>query len=74
MKLYTKTICPKCLWIKSEVQRSGLAVEIVNLDHDTAAQERLAEAGIRSVPAMEVHGQFLVDPNEMIKRMERKSG
>ncbi|WP_127586416.1 glutaredoxin family protein [Paenibacillus koleovorans] len=71
MKLYTKTICPKCLWIKSEVQRSGLEVEIVNIDHDAAAHDRLVEAGVMSVPVMEVDGQYIFDPNEMVKQMER---
>ena len=71
MKLYTKTICPKCMWIKSEITQSGLAIEIVNIDHDEAARERLIAAGVMSVPAMEVDHEFILDTNEMMMKMER---
>ena len=73
MKLYTKTVCPKCMWIKSELQRSNLDAELVNIDHDEEARERLIEAGIRSVPVLEVDGSFILDPDEMMKRMEQLS-
>lgn len=70
MKLYTRTVCPKCLWIKSELQRASLEAEIVNIDHDEEARERLAAAGIMSVPAMEIDGTMLVDPDEMVRQLE----
>lgn len=73
MKLYTKTVCPKCMWIKSEIARSGLAVEIINIDHDEAARERLLEAGVMSLPVMETGGEFIFDTNEMVKLMEQVS-
>ncbi|TBL77400.1 glutaredoxin family protein [Paenibacillus thalictri] len=71
MKLYTKTVCPKCMWIKSEIARSGVEVEIVNIDHDEAARERLLEAGVMSLPVMEADGEFIFDTNEMVKLMEQ---
>ncbi|HZG77092.1 MAG TPA: glutaredoxin domain-containing protein [Paenibacillus sp.] len=71
MKLYTRTVCPKCMWIKSEIARSDLAVEIVNIDHDEAARERLAEAGVASVPVLEAENAYIADPNEMMKQLER---
>ncbi|MEF3313534.1 glutaredoxin [Paenibacillus sp. GYB004] len=71
MKLYTKTVCPKCMWIKSEIARSGLAVEIVNIDHDEDARERLLEAGVTSLPVMEAGGEFIFDTSEMVKLMEQ---
>ncbi|WP_123042508.1 glutaredoxin family protein [Cohnella candidum] len=73
MKLYTRTVCPKCMWIKSEIARSGLAVEIINIDHDEASRERLMEAGVMSVPVMEAGGEFIVDPTEMVKQLESLS-
>ena len=73
MKLYTKTVCPKCMWIKSEIQRSNLEVELVNIDHDEEARERLIEAGIRGVPVLEVDGNLILDPEEMLKQMEQLS-
>jgi len=45
MKLYTKTICPKCLWVKSELQRVGIEAEIVNIDHDEKAKQTIIDAG-----------------------------
>lgn len=70
MKLYTKTVCPKCMWIKSEMQRLGVKAEIINIDHDEEARERLIEAGVMSVPILEVNGSFIHDPHEMIKQIE----
>lgn len=71
MKLYTKTICPRCMWIKSELQRSDIAADIINIDHDDQARERLIAQGIMSVPAMEVGGKWIVDPEEMLQQLER---
>ncbi|RKN86205.1 glutaredoxin family protein [Paenibacillus ginsengarvi] len=73
MKLYTKTVCPKCLWIKSELQRSGLEVEIINIDHNEEARNMLVEAGVMSVPVLEKDGAFIFDTNEMVKQLEQLS-
>jgi hypothetical protein len=59
------------MWIKSEIARSGLAVEIVNIDHDEEARERLLEAGVTSLPVMEAGGEFIFDTSEMVKLMEQ---
>ena len=69
MKLYTRTVCPKCIWIKSEARRSGKEVEIVNIDHDVAARERLIGAGIMTVPALEADGEFLTEPEAMLAKL-----
>lgn len=71
MKLYTKTVCPKCMWIKSELQRAGLEVDIINVDHDEQAFERLVALGAASVPVMEVEGELIFDTNEMLEQIER---
>lgn len=71
MKLYTRTVCPKCMWIKSELQRAEVEVEIINVDHDAEAFERLVAAGAMSVPVMEVEGELIFDTNEMVKQLER---
>ncbi len=70
MKLYTRTVCPKCMWIKSELQRSSMPAEIVNVDHDEQARQRLMDAGIMSVPVLEVNGQLIVDSEQMMKQLE----
>jgi Glutaredoxin and related proteins len=74
MKLYTKTVCPRCLWIKSEAQRSGKQVDIVNIDHDEAARERLVQAGIKSVPVLEADGRFWIDIEDMMEKLGVANG
>jgi glutaredoxin len=74
MKLYTKTVCPRCLWIKSEAQRSGKQVDIVNIDHDEAARERLVQAGIKSVPVLEADGRFWTDTEDMMEKLGVANG
>ncbi|OUM96238.1 MAG: glutaredoxin [Thermobacillus sp. ZCTH02-B1] len=69
MKLYTKTVCPRCLWIKSEVRRSGREVEIVDIDKEESARERLITAGVRTVPALEADGRFWTDPEAMLAKL-----
>ena len=70
MKLYTKTVCPKCIHVKSEMARLGVEVEVVNIDHDAAAREKLIEAGIMAAPVLEVNGAFHVTPGEIIAVLE----
>ena len=70
MKLYTKTVCPRCMWIKSELQLSGIEADIINIDHDEEARKRLVYAGVRSVPVLEVDGEFILNPEDIIKQME----
>jgi len=72
--LYTKTVCPRCMWIKSEAQRSGKEVKIVNIDHDEAARERLISAGIRSVPVLEADGEFWNKPEDMMEKLGVATG
>lgn len=70
MKLYTKTICPKCLWVKSELQNAGLEADIINIDHDEQAKQKIIEAGFLSVPVLEVEGKLIGDVKEVISQIE----
>ena len=70
MKLYTKTICPKCLWVKSELQRAGLEVEIVNIDHHEQAKQTIIDAGFLSVPVLEFNEKFIGDVKEIVSQIE----
>ena len=70
MKLYTKTICPKCLWVKSELQNAGLEADIINIDHDEQARQKIMEAGVLGVPVLEVDGTFIGDVKEIISQIE----
>lgn len=74
MKLYTKTVCPRCIWIKSEAQRSGKDVDIINIDLDEEAREHLISAGIMTVPVLEANGQFWHEPEDMLEKLGGAQG
>jgi glutaredoxin len=67
MKLYTKTVCPKCMLIKSELNVAGLEgqFETINIDQDNSAKEKIVNAGFMSVPILEVGGKLIHDFAEM---------
>ena len=73
MKLYTKTICPKCLWVKSELQAANLTVEMINIDHDETAKEAVLNAGYMTVPVLEVNGEWFADTTSIIAQIEKLS-
>ena len=73
MKLYTKTICPKCLWVKSELETANLPVEIINIDHDENAKQAIVNAGFQTVPILEINGEWLMEPNLILNKIAELS-
>lgn len=73
MKLYTKTICPKCLWVKSELDAANLQVEIINIDHNEAAKQTILEAGFLSVPVLEIDGEWYAETPSIMNRISEFS-
>lgn len=66
MIVYSKTICPKCLWVKSELQQKGLEYQEINIDNNADARQKIIDAGILSVPIVEINGELISDmPNIM---------
>ena len=47
------------MWVKTEVLRAGLEVEVINIDHDEKAKQRILEAGFLSVPVFEYEEQLI---------------
>lgn len=70
MKLYTKTICPKCMWVKAELKNAGIDAEVINIDHDEQAKQRVLNAGFLSVPVLEHNGEFIGDVKEIVSKIE----
>lgn len=70
MKLYTKTICPKCLWVKLELERRGIEAEIINIEKDDKAKEKILDEGFLSVPVMELNGNLIGDTKQMMEQIE----
>ena len=71
MKLYTKTVCPKCLWVKSELSQVGIEAELINIDHDQQAMSKIIAAGFSSVPILEVIGEFIGDVPTILNTIEQ---
>ena len=63
MKLYTKTVCPKCIGVKAIIEEEKVSVELINIDHDEAAKQKLIDQNILTVPVLEVNGQLISDLN-----------
>ena len=70
MKLYTKTICPKCILVKGTIERKGLDVEILNTDHNEEAKQVLIDNGIMAVPVLEVDGELIIDVAKQMELLE----
>ena len=73
MKLYTKTICPKCLWVKSELDAANLNVEVINIDNDEAAKQKVLDAGFLSVPVLEIDGEWYAETTSIMDRISEFS-
>lgn len=73
MKLYTKTVCGKCAWVKSEIEQRGLEVEVINMDHDEEAKQKVVDAGFSTAPVLEVAGELIGDVTKIIQKLEQVS-
>ena len=70
MKLYTKTVCPKCIGVKAVIAEEKVSVEMINIDHDEAAKQKLIDQNILTVPLLEVNGQLISDLNTIYATLE----
>lgn len=73
MKLYTKTICPKCMLMKFELNKAGFEgdYEIINIEQNEQAKNKLVEGGILSVAVLEINGRLIQDITEMKDAISR---
>ena len=58
------------MWVKSELQRAGLEVEMINIDHNEEAKQKVLNNGFLSVPVLEFEGKLLGDVKEIISKIE----
>lgn len=67
MKLYTKTVCPKCILVKDSIKRLGFEdkVEIVNTDTDVVAKHEVVEMGLMTLPVFVVDGVVITNPTQI---------
>jgi len=69
--LYTKTICPKCMLVKSEIERLGVEVETKNIDHDAEAKQLVIDKGFMAAPILQVGDEWYSDVSEIINQLEQ---
>lgn len=65
IKLYTKTVCPKCMLVKSTLSGEGIEFEAINIDENEEAKNKVVEAGFMAVPILEVNGELIGDFGEI---------
>lgn len=51
--VYAKANCPQCTQTRREMDRLGIAYEVVDLERDLAQHNRLIAAGYRTAPVVE---------------------
>lgn len=56
--VYSGPGCQQCIATKRALDAAGAAYEVTDIVSDTAAAERLREAGMRTLPVVEVDGQI----------------
>ena len=66
MKLFTKTICPKCMLVKNTLERNNLNYEIINIDEVPQAREQLLKNGFMSVPVLFNGESYQSDVSEIL--------
>lgn len=58
IKLYTKTVCPKCIVAKAMLSDSEIEFTEVNVESNDEAREKLLDLGYSSAPIVEHDGNY----------------
>lgn len=64
VKVYTKTICPKCMVAKSFFKSNDIEIEEVNIDQDEEARQKLIDLGFMAAPIVEHDSKFYLNMGE----------
>lgn len=67
IKVYTKTVCPKCIVVKAMLEDSGLQYEVINLEENVDAREKVFNMGFQGVPIVEYKDNFLTDNGQILQ-------
>ena len=65
--LYTRTVCPKCMGVKSLLKDNKLEFKTINVDDPSNEKEaeKLREMGFMAAPIMEHDGKFYANLGEI---------
>ncbi len=58
IKLYSKTVCPKCMLVKSLFNNNEIEYETINIENDTEAKQKILDEGFMAVPIVEYNDKF----------------
>lgn len=72
MILYTKNACPKCIFIKNELNRNEIQYEMINIDEVKEAKEKLIDAGFMGMPIIELDDGQLIGNYDEIQIIAQK--
>ena len=61
IKLYTRTVCPKCMLVKTLLDGAEVPYATVNLDFDEKAESELKEKGFMGLPIALDDGEYYAD-------------
>lgn len=59
--LYTRTVCPKCMLVKTLLDGAEVPYKTVNLDFDEKAESELKEKGFMGLPIALDDGEYYAD-------------
>lgn len=65
IKLYTKTICPKCILVKRELDNKNIQYELINIEENEEARNKILNSGFMATPILEVDDRLIGDFSEI---------
>lgn len=70
VKVYSTTVCPYCIMVKTFLKQHNVQFEEVNVQEDqNAAKEMVEKSGQMGVPVLDIDGKIIVGFNkEEIKK------
>jgi glutaredoxin len=70
IKVYTRTVCPKCIVAKAMLEDSELEYELINVDKNKDAKQKLNDLGFMAAPIVEHDGKFYPSMPEIQKLIQ----
>lgn len=72
LTIYSKTICPKCIYVKRELKSKGIDFEEINIDHDEAALELLQSKNLQGLPVVKIDNNFTNNHGEIMSWIDEQ--
>ncbi len=60
LTVYSKTVCPFCVYAKNYLKKNNIDFEEINIEHDEKAREFITSQGHRTVPQIYLDGELFV--------------